>query len=1108
MNDQEMEITNFGRNGDSAVIPKYAKGFVPNFAMTVEDINKKRFGDLFNKDGSAKSAWMTKAMSDKSSPIGAALLAKKKTKQSIVDLSKKYGTLPTIIGATGKEKPLETTSEQAGTTYKMQFPVATVNKDELESVGKEFDKTYNYERFEKMAKRMAAEQARKYSEALGVKPASPKSAKSIKDPEGFKGGITAAVGSVFDAAMTAVIGPADAAKDGGDFDVRTTVGSEAHERLKRLFGSKVLPSSGKFKGLGDFKYDAQGSSVRGSMIKKLFNELSVSSTKGKASGFIPNFNSMNKGIPVSKIRAHFDPMGNPVAVTNTRDEPNGLKDAIGRERKGIGMAASGFVPNFAINTPTNKATQNLNKFSVSVSNATKTLAQHNAKIRGQQTGMSASQRNSRAAQLRAQRAGAGQQDSGGGVDGQAAFNKLFALQMALPMVIAGMESVAIANEKEVKSVQSKIEAAHKEIDASNKSTAQKMEEKSAISKMFNDELKQKQESANKFRDLADASQVAIQALMAFSALQMVGGGKVLGKVGGSFASVGKAVKPFGKGSIGRNMKAQRLLKQRAQQRALASGAGRAATAGRLAGFGSKALSVARFAGPVGAVIGAGTAGIQIGSAVGKKFVAPAIKNRFDKKIAREDAAASQEFERMRQERRAKSMTSAVSGVGSFGTLEGLMENAQATMGGSKETERLLAKIRQLEEAIQVGPMNDVTQNSEELANTIAYLKKGMQDGFEIDKLRSEIGSLNVSLSMARKKLSGQLQFGKDTAQTASDTLGFAAKIQGPDNVPAWVNRAMSAQQSIAGTTAARQDFFSLQKEFEAAIESESIKEGTEEYDEFYNRVKEAGREFRMATMDSAAQLRNQITATTKELGQVNRDLVAARKQASENRFNAAMSLKDKTFDVGVIKKNIDALANAKTDKESEAALSRLMSNRQEMEGKGQVALFDAAFKTLGEKLNMSMEQLDQKFLDIQVGKSVVGTDLSKDQLAEIKQKTIEGIQKQDKKIISDLENKKKELQTVLDQAEEDIKKFGKEFNAEGINAAAERIASSLKNVADGTEGAGKILNSLNSVNTNALNAIKESNKAVDTTMALIKAYKTEIAGLKLRVEQIERGQGS
>lgn len=40
MNNQETEIPNFGRNGDSAVIPHYAKGFVPNFAKYIYDSDR------------------------------------------------------------------------------------------------------------------------------------------------------------------------------------------------------------------------------------------------------------------------------------------------------------------------------------------------------------------------------------------------------------------------------------------------------------------------------------------------------------------------------------------------------------------------------------------------------------------------------------------------------------------------------------------------------------------------------------------------------------------------------------------------------------------------------------------------------------------------------------------------------------------------------------------------------------------------------------------------------------------------------------------------------------------------------------------------------------
>jgi TP901 family phage tail tape measure protein len=88
---------------------------------------------------------------------------------------------------------------------------------------------------------------------------------------------------------------------------------------------------------------------------KNFNSKTNNRSKFLARGFIPNFAAQaaktNKGIPVSKIRAHFDGSGNPVAVTNTMHEPNGLKDAIKRERMGVGMSSpksSGFIPNFVV----------------------------------------------------------------------------------------------------------------------------------------------------------------------------------------------------------------------------------------------------------------------------------------------------------------------------------------------------------------------------------------------------------------------------------------------------------------------------------------------------------------------------------------------------------------------------------------------------------------------------------------------------------------------------------------------------------------------------------------------------------------------------------------
>ena len=63
----------------------------------------------------------------------------------------------------------------------------------------------------------------------------------------------------------------------------------------------------------------------------------ISKMIGMAQGYIPNYAGLSdaigrektmSGLPASQIMAHFDRGGNPVAVTNTRDEPNGLKDIV------------------------------------------------------------------------------------------------------------------------------------------------------------------------------------------------------------------------------------------------------------------------------------------------------------------------------------------------------------------------------------------------------------------------------------------------------------------------------------------------------------------------------------------------------------------------------------------------------------------------------------------------------------------------------------------------------------------------------------------------------------------------------------------------------------
>jgi len=69
---------------------------------------------------------------------------------------------------------------------------------------------------------------------------------------------------------------------------------------------------------------------------------------GLSNGYIPNFSGLSDainreesmtGLPASQIMAHFDGKGNPIAVTNKKDEPRGLNDVINKSK--------GYVPNFA-----------------------------------------------------------------------------------------------------------------------------------------------------------------------------------------------------------------------------------------------------------------------------------------------------------------------------------------------------------------------------------------------------------------------------------------------------------------------------------------------------------------------------------------------------------------------------------------------------------------------------------------------------------------------------------------------------------------------------------------------------------------------------------------
>jgi TP901 family phage tail tape measure protein len=371
MNNQETEFPGVGKNGDSMVIPHYARGLIPNYV---------------------------KSKSPGKSP-------NKKEIQKRIDTAEKAGQykflVPSITegGTYGKDGNIP-----AGTRYGFNFASerayapkvkkAADGSDDLEQ--KIFNQTVG-----------AAANFTSQLDPPGSRVSSEKIIKNLSVIPGAKGALRAAIGSAFEVAIISSLDyEAAARKEGGDFDVRGGIGIGKVQSLFNTgsfkaadfksgtttgniesYRDKIIKELSTVTG-SEMSEDEKASNAENEAKKKIKSKYPSLFVKGRsarktglksseviaaekayntelekektaiynskyanlASGFIPipNFATTNRGVPISQIRAHFDKNGSPIAVTNTRDEPNGLKDAIGRERKGIGMyAAGGFTPNYA-----------------------------------------------------------------------------------------------------------------------------------------------------------------------------------------------------------------------------------------------------------------------------------------------------------------------------------------------------------------------------------------------------------------------------------------------------------------------------------------------------------------------------------------------------------------------------------------------------------------------------------------------------------------------------------------------------------------------------------------------------------------------------------------
>jgi len=396
MNNKETEIRNFAGGRDSAVIPHYSRGFVPNYVGRA----RRRAAPV------GLGAGQTRLTSDQAQKIRQRKKAGTATADELAllddfEMTKSGAQLKPInvnpspyaflvpslgAGAAASTFTSGTTPEVKGTKYKYKLTSGVkafspkMKGENIDMAAEPYDS-----KLEGKIQKSVQEAALQYAKLLVVPKGKNKA--DVGDigrrlqkggQRGAHGAIRGAVGAAFEAAVFSALG-LDEFKSAGkraDWDVRNlnTVGNG---EVRQIFGT---PDKMRF---GDMKVGATADTVA-SFVGKILRQnrnyeddmlaykqakavqkaggirmaagnvpkikserikKGMKMPRNAARGYVPNY---SEGVPLSMMRVHKDSDGSPVAVTNLRDEPNGLQDAIKREREGVGMFASGFVPNYLL----------------------------------------------------------------------------------------------------------------------------------------------------------------------------------------------------------------------------------------------------------------------------------------------------------------------------------------------------------------------------------------------------------------------------------------------------------------------------------------------------------------------------------------------------------------------------------------------------------------------------------------------------------------------------------------------------------------------------------------------------------------------------------------
>lgn len=342
--------------------PYAGSGYIPNF-------NKKvAFGDAAEMKGYHIADMLIPQIKSRSSPSSG--LPKPAEREKI---ARRFGI------------NLNTTKGKALVNKKVLFNIHGVNPKGINEVTED-----EYGGLKEKLESSVANAVVNYANALQLGPGiSATAVKSVQqevfpakgDATGASGALGSVYGAVFEKALELRFETEASEREvpGGDFDVAVP-----NEYIKELFGLEKSAA----KGIADIKASAKPDN-RNSMAEKILKEVlskdkavmtgalknqsiagrfavargatannplgySTRTPKGNARGYIPNFvdplsdaigREKGAGVPVSQIRVGTHQSligkGNPlgIGVTNTKDEPNGLKDVFG---------ANGYVPNYSL----------------------------------------------------------------------------------------------------------------------------------------------------------------------------------------------------------------------------------------------------------------------------------------------------------------------------------------------------------------------------------------------------------------------------------------------------------------------------------------------------------------------------------------------------------------------------------------------------------------------------------------------------------------------------------------------------------------------------------------------------------------------------------------